>query len=114
MQQRDKKNALDYLTKSEMTIMITAEMIMISIISERTRFLKCLLMMLKIPKLNLESLWQSASKYNPAKRMICLHLLITSADDQFVALKKADNLDSVAGKGTDVATNNQLMEWVHY
>ncbi len=38
----------------------------------------------------------------------------SASDPNLVALKSTYNLDSVAGKGSDVARAINLMEWVHY
>ena len=58
---------------------------------------------------------KKAEKYNPSDNRSLPKWTYQSADNpNLVALRKAFNLDSIAGQGSDVFRMINLMQWVHY
>jgi len=111
----DKKNALDYLEKSEnYDIDDLNNDHDLDCLRKEPRYVKFENDAKKMRSSALTTL-QKSPKYNIDEKDKLPEFTYQQADNQnLVALKTTYNLDSIAGKGDDVSKIINLMEWVHY
>ena len=111
----DKKNALNYLEKSRFyDYQHLLEDHDMDRLRKEPRFIH-FLSVAKKQKPKFQSILINAPKYNLSEKSTLPAFKYQSVSDpHLAALKKAFNLDSIAGKGNDISQIINLMEWVHY